>query len=234
VQFADLFQIASATTFAEGLFEDHRGFLDFTNGLVQQDALTAVTHVYAEVFGFALGRNPRLTIQRLRAELQGTSPLASNEPSIRVTDGTAVEGVAIGGHRLLVDFDPTPFQRFDTMARLRVAADDPEFVKAHGNALFMQAPRGGIAPPPAGRLFDASGTIYATIVKSIRWDGDSLPGSQIQGNLVVIPNFGRIFFGELLVSAYYRRLMIVRVELGSDTGGSAGAACGQDGGIWSP
>ena len=60
--------------------------------------------------------------------------------------------------------------------------------------------------------------MYATIVKSIRWDGKPFPKSEIHDNMVVLPTFGRVFFGELLISEYSRRLTMVRMALGSDCG----------------
>jgi hypothetical protein len=234
VQFDEYLQIDSATAFAEGLFEDPRQLLAFTNSLVPEEALVAVTRVYSEVFGFAIGRDPRLTIKRQRGELIARSPLASDQPSIRFGQDVALEGVDVGGHRLIIELDTAPFQQCDTYAKLLVGADDPAFVRSSGDALFMQTPRGGEpAPPPSGRLIQSwRGTIYATIVRSIRWDGDPYPGSQIDHNIVVIPNLGRLYFGELLISADCRRLTMVRAALGSDGGGTGSGACSQDNGSW--
>jgi hypothetical protein len=231
--FDDYFRIESASTFAEGLFEDRRQFLAFTNHTVEEDALSAATTVHADVEGMVVGRSPRLTIKKLRAELRARSPLGSGQAAIRVGDNTTIEGVDIDGHRLIVELDHAPFQRFDTHAKLLVAADDPAFVKASGGALFMRTPRAGeSAPPTAGRLIESNGTIYATLVKSIRWDGPPFPGSSIDGNKVTLPEFGRVFFAEMLISADSRRLTMVRMALGSDTGGSASGSDVQDNGSW--
>jgi hypothetical protein len=137
---------------------------------------------------------------------------------------------------LIVELNPTPFQQYDTLAKLLVAADDPAFVAESGNALFMRTEReGGPPTPPRGRLIQSGGFIYGTIVKSIRWDGPEFPQSRIVDNSVVLePDFGRVFFGELLISDYSRRLTMVRFALGSDSGGSASAGEGCSNGIWSP
>jgi hypothetical protein len=235
-RFDEFFSVESASTFAEGLFEDPRQFLDFTNHLVEEDTLTAVTRVNAEVNGLAVGRRPRLTVRHLRVELQARSPYGSGQPAIRVGDNVAIDGVEINGHRLIVELNPTPFQQYDTLAKLLVAADDPAFVAESGNALFMRTEReGGPPTPPRGRLIQSGGFIYGTIVKSIRWDGPEFPQSRIVDNSVVLePDFGRVFFGELLISDYSRRLTMVRFALGSDSGGSASAGEGCSNGIWSP
>jgi len=231
--FDELFQIGGASTSAEGLFEDRGQFLAWTNHRVAEDALVAVTHAAADVEQLVVGRKPRLSIARLRAELHARSPLASGEPSIRVGDGTTIAGVDIDGHKLLVRLDLAPFQRFDTRARLLAAVDDPAFVKASGGALFLTTSVNGEAAPPSGRLVERHGTIFATIVTAITWDGAPFPGAVIDHNMVVVPDFGRIFFGELLVSSDSRRLTMVRCALGSETGGTACAADVQDNGMWS-
>jgi len=69
-------------------------------------------------------------------------------------------------------------------------------------------------------------------VKSIKWDGDPFPGAQIDHNTVTIPDFGRVFFGELLISRCERRLTMVRGALGSDSGGDVGGGDVQDNGSW--
>jgi hypothetical protein len=232
-RFDDFFSIESAKTTAEGLFEDHTKFLDFTNHKIEQDALVAVTQATAEVNTMIVGRKPRLTIKHLRGEVRARSPLGSGLPAIRVGE-LAVDGVDIDGHRLIVELNPLPFQRFDTYAKLLVAADDPAFVKDSGDALYMRTGRKGeTAPPAAGRLIvEPCGTIYATVVRSIRWDGPPIDGAEIDRNYVRIPDFGTIFFGELLINQDYRRLTMVRLALGSDSGGSASGADVQDNGGW--
>jgi len=135
---------------------------------------------------------------------------------------------------LIVELQPTTFQRLDTQAKLLVAADDPAFLASGGDAVFLRAPVAGQpAPPRTGRLIESSsGTIYATIVKSIKWDGKPFPEAEIDGNLVIIPDFGRIYFGELLISANSRSLTMVRLTLGSHVGGYAAAGGVEDNIIW--
>jgi hypothetical protein len=234
LNFQNLFQIKSASTFAEGLFDDRKQFLALTNHKVQEQMLTATTRVRAEVNGLVVGSGPRLRIRRLRAGLTGTTPLGSGQPSIRVDRDVVIEGITIDRYRLVVELQPTTFQRLDTHAKLLVAADDPAFVAAGGDAVFLHTPVDGQpAPPRTGRLIESSsGTIYATIVKAIRWDGKPFPKAEIDGNMVVIPDFGRLYLGELLISAHSRSLTMVRMKLGSHVGGNASAGGVEDNIIW--
>ena len=233
-EFGEVFKIKSASTFAEGLFDDRKAFLAVTNHQSEEQALTATTRARAEVNGLVVGDGPRLTIRKLRAGLTGTTPLGSGQPSIRVDQDVVIEGVTIDKYRLIVELQPTTFQRLDTHAKLLVAADDPAFLTAGGDAVFLRTPIDGQpAPPRTGRLIEsANGTIYATIVKSIKWDGKPFPDAEIDGNIVIVPDFGRIYFGELLICAHTRSLTMVRMTLGSDAGGHAAAGGVEDNVIW--
>ena len=113
------------------------------------------------------------------------------------------------------------FQRYDTQSKLLTAADDPQFVQKSGGHLLMKpAGRGKAAAPPT-RLLQSYGTTYATIVRSIKWAGDPYPGATIEQHVVTVPDFGKIFFGELLITDQSRRLTMLRLELGSPIGGFA-------------
>ncbi len=130
--FEDFFSVESASTFAEGLFDDANQLSEKTHHRVQEDALTATTTVNADVMGLAVGRKPRLTIKHLHASLTARSPLGSGEPAIRVGKDTVIDGVAIDGHRLTITLGLDPFQRFDTHAKLLAAADDPRICEGIG------------------------------------------------------------------------------------------------------
>jgi hypothetical protein len=231
--FEDFFSIESASTFAEGRFDDARQLIEKTHHRVQEDSLAATTTVNADVVGMAIGRKPRVTIGHLHASLTAKSPLGSGEPAIQIGKDTAIEKVDVNGHALIVEIDLTPFQRCDTYAKLMTAADDHAFVRESGRALFMNNPQPGHPAPGAGRLIESyPGTLYATIVKSIKWTGEPFPGSRIENNMITIPDFGRLFFGELLISRYDRRLTMVRGALGSDSGGDVSTVDVQDNGSW--
>jgi hypothetical protein len=231
--FEDFFAIESASTLAEGLFDDADRLRELTYHKVQEDTLTTSTHVSADVTGLVVGSKPRLTVKHLRAELNAKSPRASGQAAIRVGDGTTLDGITIDAYRLVVELNLAPFQRFDTYAKLLTAVDDPAFVKESADALFLRTRVDGQLPPPrTGRLIDSSSTIYATIVKSIAWDGEPFPDSRIDHNMVIVPGLGRLYFGELLISATWRRLTMLRMSLGSPMGGFAAAADVESNGSW--
>jgi hypothetical protein len=234
-QIDEFFEVESANTLAEGLFEDTKGFVEVTHRRAQEQTLTARSRARTEVNGLAVGRKPRLKIGRIRAELTNRSAGHSGQPSIRISSDTKIDGISIEGFRLVVELNTRPFTQCDTHAKILAAVDDPKFVSKSGETLFMSKRFGGEpARPPFRRLIRTGATVYATIVKSIRWDGRRYPKSEIHDNMVVLPGFGRVFFGELLISELSRRLTMVRMALGSDAGGSASAGDVETNGGWSP
>ena len=232
-RFGELVSFASAMTSAEGVFDDVQKQIDFTNGKVAEDALTTSTHVIADVTGLSVGDKPKLTVKHLRATVHSKSPTGSGEPGIALGSDTAIDGAVIDGHALVVELAVPLFQELDTRAKLLTACDDPEFVRDSGDCLFMKQASGGAAAPPAGRLQYGAGTIYATIVKSIKWAGEPLAGAKIDQHLVIVPDFGRIFFGELLITDLSRRLTMLRLELGSPIGGAVACVEVESNGTWS-
>jgi hypothetical protein len=232
--FGDFIQVGSASTFAEGLFDDLKQAVEASFGRVRLDALTTTTTVNAEVRDIVVGTKPRLTVKRLRAALVSKSPSASSETSVRMADDNAVQGVDIDGHKLVVELVTKAFQQYDTYSRLRSAADDPRFEKEYGDCLLTKSVSDGRPAPPSGRLVEGRAGIYATIVKSIRWDGAPYPGATIDHHVVTVPNFGAIYFGEIFVTRDSRRLTMMRLELGSPVGGVVAFAEVQDNGLWYP
>ena len=234
-KFGPWVSFGAASTSAEGLFDDVKQQIELSFGRVAEDALTMTTVVHADVTSLSVGDKPKLTIKHLHAALTSKSPAASGEPAIAVGSETAIEGAAIDDFGLVVTLAVPLFQRFDTQSKLLTAADDPQFVQKSGGHLLMKpAGRGrGKAAPPVTRLVQSYGTTYATIVRSIKWAGDPYPGATIDQHVVTVPDFGRIFFGEILITDQSRRLTMLRLELGSPIGGFLACAEAETNGIWS-
>jgi hypothetical protein len=231
-QFKNFASFESASTLAEGLFDDRKGAIELSHHRVREDALKASTRVRAELQKLVVGSRKRFKVTRAAAELRSKSPTASGEPSIVVADA-ALDGVTIDDARLKFTFERGIFERYDTRAKLLTACDEPDFVKKHGPLLFLTTDFEGRPAPPTGRLVYDCDTIYATIVKKIEWSGEPSPNAKIDGHSIVVKDFGRIFFGELLITSVSRRLTMLRLELGSDEGGSAGGPDLDINGSWS-
>ncbi len=232
--FGDVIKIGSAFTLAEGLFDDAAQAVELTNHRIAEDWLTTSTTVSAEVTDLSVGRKPVLTAKKVHATLRSKSPRGSGEPAIALDRETAIQGLAIDGFALLVEFNTELFQKYDTRAKLLAAADDPAFVRAHGANLYMTSTYEGQAAPPAGRLIERNDIIYATIVRSVKWAGPAHPTAKIDHNTIIVPDLGRLFIGEMLITASSRRLTMLRFKLGSIDGGDFGAIDVDSNGSWSP
>jgi hypothetical protein len=231
-QFKDVVSFESATTLAEGLFDDLDGAVALSNHLVREDTLTSSTRAHAEIRELVVGSRQRLRVKRLSAELLARSPAGSGEPPIALGD-CSVDGLQIDGFKVKVDIERDVFQRCDTYSKLLAAADQPEFSREYRNQFFMATDFPGRPTPPFGRPLRGRETIYAAIVKKIDWDGQPNPRARIDNHTIVVEDFGTIFFGELLISSTSRRLTMMRLELGSDQGGSAGGPEVDINGSWS-
>jgi hypothetical protein len=211
-RFGDVISFGSASTFAEGLFDDSRKWAESLCGDVPEDTLTASVSVRAEVRDIAVKAATTFTAKRIVGGFSGKSARSSGEPTLGLHDDTAVEGVAVGGYKLVVELNTKLFQRYDTLSKLRTAADDPRFVRENGLHLDSDV-TGRTMASPEGRFVESAGRIYGTIVRSIRWAGKPLPGACIEGNAVIIPGCGSLFFGEIAITALSRRLTMARLDL---------------------
>jgi hypothetical protein len=234
--FEGLVSFGSAWTLAEGLFDDHKKAFEASRGRVNEDALVATTRVSAHIEDVVIGTGPTLTVKRLRATVHARSPFGSGQPSIKPIDTrkqTIVEGVFVDGHELLVELNTPVFGKYDTHAKLLTAADDPKFVSKHGHQLFMRSGVDDRSTPPHGSLVRSHNLIHSTVVNRLRWKGKGFPGAHIDHHSVKIPKFGRIYFGELLITDRSRRLTMLRLNLGSPIGGQVTLADTEPNGQWS-
>jgi hypothetical protein len=250
-RFGDFVSFASASTNAEGVFDNPKQLTEVTRQRAAEDSLTTSTRVGADVFGLSVGDKPKLTVKRVHGVLTAKSPGVSGEPPIGVHSDTVIEGAAIDRYGLIVTLGIALFQRYDTLSKLLTAADDPQFVRRSGGHLLMtsaepgksavagksagrgkSAVRGTSVPTPSRPIY-SNGTTYATIVRSIKWAADPYPGATIEQNVVTVPDFGKIFFGELLITGLSRRLTMLRIELGSPDGGVIACAEVENNGSWS-
>jgi hypothetical protein len=203
----------SATTFAEGKFDDREKAIALTHGKVKEETLVTSTRVRAEIKGLTVGTEKRLTVGRMVAELRSTSPRrGASEPPIPVGE-VAIDDLAIDGYKLRVIFDAKVFVEHDTHAKLLRMVTKASFAKKYGPQFFANR---------AGSIKKRK-QIHATLAARIEWEGEKNPRAEIvANNLVVVKDFGKIFLGEILINAGSRRLTLMRLELGSDGGGMAG------------
>ena len=232
MRFGKWVRFGSASTLAEGLYDNRKQLIALTNGIGRREDLTTTTTVRAELLDLIVGVEPQLTVKRLRASFTAKSAVPTDDETvIRSGNDLAIDSVAIGGHKLVVELNKTLFQEHDTFTKLRRATSNPAFVKENGTSFLAGATTIG-GQPQGGGVVEIRGTIYGSVVRNLRWSGKPYPGATIDGHLVTVPEFGRIYFGELLISRDSRRLTMMRLELGSPFGGDMACSDVQDNGSW--
>jgi hypothetical protein len=217
--FGDVIKFGSAFTLAEGLFDDQKRAAAVTDHKGKQSDLDSTTTVTAETREVSVGVKPIVAIKRVRGTLVSRAPRGSGEPSIVPARDTTIQGVDIGGFGLTVDLNVSFFQKYDTRSKVLAAADDPKIFERNATHFVAGATVEG---QRSGRgLVQRYGVLYTTIVRELRWEKKPYPGAKIDGHSVIVPDFGTVYFGELLVHSSERRLTMARFELGSPEGGYA-------------
>jgi hypothetical protein len=215
-RFKNFASFESASTLAEGLFDDVKGAIALSNHEVQEASLAATTRVRGEISKLVVGSEKRVKVDRAAIELRARNPAGSGEPPITIVEA-ALDGVTIDGFKLKFTIERSIYEKYDTYSKVVAASDDPAFVKKYG------------------RLFRKhNAIIYATLVKKIEWDGPANPKARIDEHTVIVEDFGTIFFAEVLIRSTSRRVMMLRFKLGSNEGGSAGGPDVDINGIWYP
>ena len=149
-----------------------------------------------------------MKVSDVGAQVTSRSGPPGHESSV-VVDDAQISTVQFDGFRLDVELDLVPFKKLDTRAKVLA---ERNFLCVHGDHDY----------------------IFATIVKDLVWQGKPFPGAERIGtNGIHIPNLGRFYFGEILIRASSRRLTMIRMELGSPTGGSASMTDVDTNGSWS-
>lgn len=234
--FGDAVKIGAAASWCEGIFDDEKRARAVVSHEARQEELTSTTTVNTEIKEMTVGNNkgPFFTAKRIRATLISRSPDGSGEPRIAPAKETVIEGAAIDGFGLTISLNLSLFQTNDTRAKIVAVADDKKLSKADRRNLSMHTPLERQSQPFRPRLVSSQDTIYTTIVRDIKWTGKPYPKAEIEENSVVVPDFGRIFFGELLIGTSERRLTMVRFELGSPLRGYVGGGDVGSNGSWYP
>ena len=217
----------AVSTSAHGDYVDAAVGVATTTGEVAFDAAPTETRVKSEVHGLAiLGR---VHVAHAAMGLTSQSAVGQEQPVIRL-EGNILEGVRIDDARLAITLAEDFYCECDTKDKL-AAHHAAGLAPQHAGLLL---PLDGTAGP-ATTFPEAKGTVKCTIVRQIAWDGDPHPTATIHGHVVHVPNFGKIYFGEMFITGESRRLTMVRFQLGSDDGGEVTAAEGEsNGGGWPP
>jgi hypothetical protein len=217
----------AVATSAHGDYVDAAAGVATTRGEAAFDAVPTETRVKSEVRGLSiLGR---VHVGRAAVGLVSQSATGGGQPAIRL-EGNALEGVRIDDSPLAITLAEDFYRECDTKDKL--AERHAAGLAPHHAGLLLPLDGSGAA---VTGFPEANGTVKCTIVQEIRWDGPPHPTATIHGHVVKVPNFGKIYFGEMFLTGESRRLTMVRFQLGSADGGEVSAAEGETNGtIWPP
>ena len=180
-----------------------------------------------------------VTADRIVARVTSKQRLDEAEPTILAV-GSRFENLRIAGCPVQVDLDNELFARLGTFASFKKEytenqqsremmqgrflwgkpkADVPEFLRERYNWF-------------AGDEFpESKGIVLCSLVKDVKTTCSEL---RRYGNVIVVPQFGQIYLAELQLQRHERELAMLRVEMGSVVGGSAGGPSGSGGGTTYP
>jgi hypothetical protein len=130
----------------------------------------------------------------------------------------------LDGKPVRVKLDTEDFQRYSSLYEFErmYRGDEAFFRKYHGRFRRRPARR----EPVFGERLPRVGSGYAacSIVSGIVW-GDK----EIDGHILRAEGFGNIYFGELLMEEYDRRLTLVRLHMGTaESSATSEADAGSD------
>jgi hypothetical protein len=155
-----------------------------------------------------------VTVDLISARLRSTFADGASQSSIVPLD-VQIVNVRLGGSPISVQLDPAAFSDLDTFDKLQL--------RLKSDAAFAAAQR----LAPSGEM--AVCTLATGVVSDI-------PGVQIEGNAIHLPQLGTVYLAELIFQPKLRTAVMFRIELGSAQAMALPASpncprCAQKGGV---
>jgi hypothetical protein len=160
------------------------------------------SEVSAEVVGLGLVEKLRCDLVRMHMLVTRTK---GGEPVV-TTKGNRIDGLRLGDVEAVVSLEDAPLLNSGNASQFQ----------SHCAAKRRHVSRFG-------------DYMRSTIVSDIQLIGSD-PNITVEGNVIVWKGFGRIILGEIHVKGHERQLTMVRLEMGSDAGGSGDAGDGKTNG----
>lgn len=243
--FHDIISFDSASSRVVGDFIDLQKAAEYTRGNHGQNDLPTMTIAECRVRGLKIQvpgtDSDRRTFIADQLEIQAESSAERRRPTEFRSLRTVIEGVSVDGNVLNVTTDTDLFSQNETKEKLCAAFEQSRsFRKRYGQRFYATGESSnsgclGWLFGAKNRIPEARGVIVATIVTTIKWDGKPAPGTEIRGNQLIIDGLGSIYFGEIVIEQDFRRVTLLRFQLGSPHGGE-GAVCEtqSDTHVWPP
>ncbi len=250
-KFVDGFvRVGEAQTEAIATFDDFKRAVLMSRGDVPEDSLTTTTTVGASVEDVVFGKgpkallgeqppdgrgHPRLSIGWVGGQLISFSGKPGDEPSVKIVPKkTSIDEVVIDGFPLKVTLNKSLFEQLDTFSKVQTASADATFMQDTKDCLFREARPTARADGSTGAVRPET-VILGTMVGELAWGRRGKhPTATLTRHGVIVPDFGTVYFGEILMSPESRRVTMVRVKFGSPVGGYYACSEYDQNGGWYP
>jgi hypothetical protein len=209
-----IFSLRSAATRVLGEYLPPEAAERFTHGNYWENDLSTHTVVQAALSGLKvevpmIAEDADLGLERrvfVAEELEATMESTNDRQSPNAFRGLRAlfRGISVDGYPLIVETNTELFTDKCTKRKLDCAMDDAPFRKSCSNQIIGRAP----------------GLTLATVVTELRWERGEPRGTEIRGNRLRVRGLGYLYFGELEIEDEFRRLTLVRGQLGCKNGGS--------------
>jgi hypothetical protein len=143
-----------------------------------------------------------VTADRVVARLASSHTLDEDEPRITLL-GSTIENLKICGCSVHLEFEDDLFLRCNTFETLKKEFD--------GNAGFRKMAADPFVTTPPKVPVDPRGVFLCSLVKTMKID---CAGVKTTGHAFEVPEFGRVYIGEVLAQHRKRTVTMLRFELG--------------------
>jgi hypothetical protein len=144
-----------------------------------------------------------VTADRIVTRLSAQHPKEPGEAAILLL-GSKFENLKIAGCPVHVDLNHDFFYKLGTFSAIREELEK--------NAEFRKMALDPFETGETRKVPDSHGTLLCSLVKSMKVD---CPGVTRRGHAFIVPQFGKVFLGEILATHGARTLSMLRLELGS-------------------
>jgi hypothetical protein len=187
-----------------------------------------------------------VTADRIVARVASKQLITEDEPTITPI-GSHFDNLRIAGCPIEVELDTDLFNRFGTFEAFRKAYDGDQQYRERMQAVFLWGKPKFEVPDFlrerynwfAGDKFpESKGIVLCSLVKGFKTCCGELKDNcgelKVYGNVIEVPQFGKVYLGEVMLKQYERQVTMLRLELGSPAAGTAIGPSGGGGGTTYP
>jgi len=187
-----------------------------------------------------------VTADRIVARVASKQLITDDEPTITPI-GSHFENLRIAGCPIEVELDTDLFNRFGTFSDFKKAYEADQQHRERMQAAFLWGKPKFEVPDFlrerynwfAGDKFpESKGIVLCSLVKGFKTCcgefKDNCGELKVYGNVIDVPQFGKVYLGEVMLKQYEREVTMLRVEMGSPTSGPASGPSGGGGGTTYP